>query len=716
MASTSIVVGKDSTVIAVSGGRHSNGAVKWAVEHLLKKNSSCILLHVRTRTMLTPEINDVPKNGRPPNEEELHQFFLPFRGFCARKGITTKELVLHDLDVSNALIAFVVENCISTLVVGAATSSWGSLLRRFNKDDVSASLAKFLPDTCSLYVTSKGKVQHIRPSGHHAHHVHHRQQHVEATPTKSLKEIVNILENDPHKNPTNSQVAFDDTERKHSKDAIKHQSNKLWEYLNEINDATLTVQYKSNESINSPKGPIDYPPSQASSVNNSPGNSDSTGKSLGLPLTNNSNPKNMSSAKEQVIFDMQMRKLKLELEKTTEKYGMACKEAVLATQKAKELEKFRQEKERDIEEVKLAQVSALALAEVERQKTKMAIKSTEMSKHLARMETQKRKEIELKVKHEEEEAIKALHEVIYTNIPYRKYTIEDIEVATNKFDNTLKIGEGGYGPVFKGVLDHTVVAIKAMRPDITYAEKQFQQEVIVLSTIRHPNMVLLLGACPEFGCLVYDYMVNGSLEDRLFRKDNTPPIPWKTRFKIASEIATGLLFLHQTKPEPLVHRDLKPANILLDKNYVSKISDVGLARLVPPSVANQTTQYRLTGAAGTFCYIDPEYQQTGLLGVKSDIYSLGVVLLQIITGKSPMGLSHLVEKALLSNTLSEVLDKSVSDWPMEETSSFAKLALECCELRKRDRPDLGTIVLPELNRISNLWDDENKQPLSYYMG
>jgi len=122
-------------------------------------------------------------------------------------------------------------------------------------------------------------------------------------------------------------------------------------------------------------------------------------------------------------------------------------------------------------------VSALALAEVERQKTKMAIKSIEISKHLARMETQKRKEIELKVKHEEEETIKALHEVIYTNIPYRKYTIEDIEVATNKFDNNLKIGEGGYGPVFKGVLDHTVVAIKAMRPDITYAEKQFQQEV-----------------------------------------------------------------------------------------------------------------------------------------------------------------------------------------------------------------------------------------------
>uniref|UniRef100_A0A803NCS3 Protein kinase domain-containing protein n=1 Tax=Chenopodium quinoa TaxID=63459 RepID=A0A803NCS3_CHEQI len=94
-------------------------------------------------------------------------------------------------------------------------------------------------------------------------------------------------------------------------------------------------------------------------------------------------------------------------------------------------------------------------------------------------------------------------------------------------------------------------------------------------------MVLLLGACPEYGCLVYEYMHNGSLEDRLFRRGQTMALSWQHRFRIAAEIATGLLFLHQTKPEPLVHRDLKPANILLDRNLVAKISDVGLARLVP---------------------------------------------------------------------------------------------------------------------------------------
>jgi serine/threonine protein kinase len=227
-------------------------------------------------------------------------------------------------------------------------------------------------------------------------------------------------------------------------------------------------------------------------------------------------------------------------------------------------------------------------------------------------------------------------------------------------------------------------------------------QVQVLSNVRHPHMVILLGACPEYGCLVYEYMEKGSLEDCLFRKGNTPPIPWRKRFSIASEISTGLLFLHETKPEPLVHRDLKPGNILLDRNYVSKISDVGLARLVPLAIADNISQYCQTEAAGTFCYIDPEYQQTGLLGVKSDIYSLGIVLLQLITAKNPMGLSHQVAQAIEEGTFSDILDQTQTDWPVEEALSLAKLALKCSELRKKDRPDLASVVLPELNRLRDL--------------
>jgi len=221
-------------------------------------------------------------------------------------------------------------------------------------------------------------------------------------------------------------------------------------------------------------------------------------------------------------------------------------------------------------------------------------------------------------------------------------------------------------------------------------------------------MVLLLGACREHCCLVYEYMENGTLEDRLFRKNNTKPLSWQKRFKVAAEIATALLFLHQTKPEPIVHRDLKPSNILLDKNYVSKVADVGLARLVPPSVADSVTQYYMTSAAGTFCYIDPEYQQTGMLTPKSDIYSLGIMLLQIITARPPMGLAHHVKRAIEKDQFSEILDSAVTDWPVEEALSFAKLALNCAELCKKDRPNLASVVLPELNRLRGLGCSDNQ--------
>lgn len=226
-------------------------------------------------------------------------------------------------------------------------------------------------------------------------------------------------------------------------------------------------------------------------------------------------------------------------------------------------------------------------------------------------------------------------------------------------------------------------------------------------------MVLLLGACPEYGCLVYEFMSNGSLDDRLFHRGKTPPLSWQQRFRIASEIATGLLFLHQSKPEPLVHRDLKPGNILLDRNFVSKISDVGLARLVPPSVADSVTQYRMTSTAGTFCYIDPEYQQTGMLGVKSDVYSLGIIFLQILTARSPMGLTHYVERAIEKGTFNEMLDPAIHDWPYDEALRLANLSLQCSELRRKDRPDLGKVVLPELERLRTLAEENTCPSLMY---
>jgi len=348
--------------------------------------------------------------------------------------------------------------------------------------------------------------------------------------------------------------------------------------------------------------------------------------------------------------------------------------------------------------VRLSKEAAMAMAEREKEKSRAAMEAAVAAQKLSDLEAEKRKHIE--TVDEKKRAVSSLR--------YRKYTIEEIEEATEDFSPSRKVGEGGYGPVYKGTLDYTKVAIKVLRPDAAQGRSQFQREVEVLTCMRHPNMVLLLGACPEYGCLVYEYMANGSLDDCLFRRGNSPILSWQLRFRIASEIATGLHFLHQMKPEPLVHRDLKPGNILLDQHFVSKISDVGLARLVPPSVADTATQYRMTSTAGTFFYIDPEYQQTGMLGTKSDIYSFGIMLLQILTAKPPMGLTHHVEKAIEKGTFAEMLDPAVPDWPFEEALAAAKLALQCAKLRRKDRPDLGNIVLPELKKLRDLAEESIK--------
>ncbi|KAK7335857.1 hypothetical protein VNO80_27951 [Phaseolus coccineus] len=637
---------EESTFIAVDRDRNSQHAVKWAVEHLLKNNSPCTLVHVITKNLYHNDLEVFPKQGCPPTEEELHQFFLSFRGFCARKGVVVKELVLHDIDVANALTNYIIHNSINNVVVGASRSN--ALIRKFKDVDVPTSLVRSVPQSCMVHIISKRKVQNIRPTGH--------SQNISIAPSKSLK---NIRESFRSKDLNRKSLQY-----------------RFWQGSNNDGLSQVTL-HKTNGDTTSPK-PVD----QTCSLQNSANKTFLKGDSSRLfdhqmsETSNETQDRRSKSSKKSLVGDISL-------------YNFATKH-----------ENIRQE-EGDMKKARLVEVPTLTLPKVGRQKTKATMESTEILKPEA-MKSKKGKQTEIKVMHEEEDKNKALSEIAHNKVPFKRYNIKEIEVATNYFDNALKIGEGAYGPVFKGVLDHIDVAVKALRPDITQGEKQFQQEVSVLSTIKHSNMVKLLGACPEYGCLVYEYMENGSLEDRLFQRDNTPTIQWKVRFKIASEIATGLLFLHQTKPESIVHRDLKPANILLDCNYASKITDVGLARLVPPSVANKSTQYHKTTAAGTFCYIDPEYQQTGLLGVKSDIYSLGVMLLQIITGKPPMGVAHLVQEAIDKGIFSEVLDPNVTDWPVEETLSFAKLALKCCEMRKRDRPELGSVILPELNRLRNL--------------
>ncbi|PKU63938.1 U-box domain-containing protein 35 [Dendrobium catenatum] len=659
--------------VAISKDKSSQNALKWAVDNLVAKGQTLTLVHVniqasgfdylisfsiRFRSFASQQ-NDPSDGYKGAVDPQMKELFLPFRCFCTRKDIHCKDVVLEDTDVAKAIVEFVSQAAIEKLVVG--TPSKGGFIR-FKSADVASHVSKGAPDFCTVYVISKGKLLSTRNA-------------VRPAPVMS-----------PLRAQIQSQASFKpDTGEPHHLLGTKGEITSRAHSPHNLHDESIKSPFtrgnrvKSNADLLYNDTDISFVSSGRPSIDRSfqPRHSNASdghdhsfesartpirsvdSYSFGNEFSSGSGASSSNSWSSQTMDDVEteMKRLRLELRQTMDMYNAACKEALISKQKALELHRWKMEEEHKLEEARLAEESAMALVEREKAKCKAALEAAQAQQRIAELEAQKRRYAEMQALREAEE---------------RK--------AMDTFSPTV-------------------------RPDAAQGRTQFQQEVEVLSCIRHPNMVLLLGACPEYGCLVYEYMANGSLDDRLFRRNNTPPIPWQHRFRIAAEIATGLLFLHQTKPEPLVHRDLKPGNILLDRNFVSKISDVGLARLVPPSVANTVTQYRMTSTAGTFCYIDPEYQQTGMLGVKSDIYSLGIMLLQIITAKPAMGLTHHVSRALEKGTFEELLDPSIADWPVEETVKFAEMALKCSELRRKDRPDLGTVVLPELERLRSLGED-----------
>ncbi|KAG7556554.1 Protein kinase-like domain superfamily [Arabidopsis suecica] len=644
----------NSTVVAIDKEKYSHYAVRWAVDHLLNMihKPVMILVHVRSKNS---------NHGANLNNDDLNQLFIPYRGYCARKGISMTEVVLDDSDVAKAILDYVNNNLVNNLVMGASSKNSFARSFMFSKPhEVQSSIMKSTPDFCSVYVISKGgKVQSSRPA---------------------QRPITNTLA--PPRVPSSGFLiqSLSDSEQDLIPRVQRSARNNPNETTYPHNRAFNTAQKSYKNTIN---GSMDFnngfnqvafqrnPTLQSSFSDESEVSLGMMG-SIDLSAHNNMDfYHGASSSSEESIpqstkdIEAEMRRLKLELKQTMDMYSSACKEALTAKRKANELNQWKIEEARKFEKARLSEEAALAVAEIEKAKCRTAEEAAEKAQRMAELEGQRRKQAEMKAISEEKDKDRAVSALAQNDVRYRKYTIEEIEEATERFANHKKIGEGGYGPVYNGELDHTPVAIKVLRPDAAQGKKQFQQEVEVLSSIRHPHMVLLLGACPEYGCLVYEFMENGSLEDRLFRRGNSPPIT----------------------------------------NYVSKISDVGLARLVPASVANSVTQYHMTSAAGTFCYIDPEYQQTGMLTTKSDVYSLGILLLQIITARPPMGLAHQVSRAISKGTFAELLDPVVPDWPLQEAESFAILSLKCAELRKRDRPDLGKEVVPHLIRLKNFGND-----------
>uniref|UniRef100_J3LDP1 non-specific serine/threonine protein kinase n=1 Tax=Oryza brachyantha TaxID=4533 RepID=J3LDP1_ORYBR len=278
---------------------------------------------------------------------------------------------------------------------------------------------------------------------------------------------------------------------------------------------------------------------------------------------------------------------------------------------------------------------------------------------------------------------------------------KELETATEMFADENVIGEGGYGIVYHGVLENgTQVAVKNLLNNRGQAEKEFKVEVEAIGRVRHKNLVRLLGYCAEGNqrMLVYEYVDNGNLEQWLHGEIGpVSPLSWDSRMKIILGTAKGLMYLHEGLEPKVVHRDVKSSNILLDKHWNAKLSDFGLAKLL-----GSERSYVTTRVMGTFGYVAPEYAGTGMLNETSDVYSFGILIMEIISGRVPVdynrppGEVNLVDwlKTMVSTRNSEgVVDPKIPQKPTSRAMKKALLvALRCVDPDARKRPKIGHVI------------------------
>ncbi|XP_024004624.1 cysteine-rich receptor-like protein kinase 11 isoform X2 [Eutrema salsugineum] len=286
-----------------------------------------------------------------------------------------------------------------------------------------------------------------------------------------------------------------------------------------------------------------------------------------------------------------------------------------------------------------------------------------------------------------------------------QYDFKTIEAATNKFSMSNKLGEGGFGEVYKGKLSNgTEVAVKRLSKKSGQGAREFRNEAVLVSKLQHRNLVRLLGFCleREEKILIYEFVPNKSLDYFLFDPEKQAQVDWTRRYNIIGGIARGILYLHQDSQLTIIHRDLKASNILLDANMNPKISDFGLSTIF----GMEQTRGNTSRIAGTYAYMSPEYAMHGQFSMKSDVYSFGVLVLEIISGKKNSGVYQMDETSTAGNLVTyawrlwrnesplELVDPAIGrNYQSNEVTKCIHIALLCVQDNPEDRPMLSTIIL-----------------------
>ncbi|XP_010529580.1 PREDICTED: putative cysteine-rich receptor-like protein kinase 35 [Tarenaya hassleriana] len=284
-----------------------------------------------------------------------------------------------------------------------------------------------------------------------------------------------------------------------------------------------------------------------------------------------------------------------------------------------------------------------------------------------------------------------------------QFDFKTIEAATNRFSDSNKIGQGGFGKVYKGMLpDGTEVAVKRLAKNSRQGSREFKNEVVFVAKLQHRNLVRLLGFCleKEERILVYEFVPNKSLDSFLFDPSRRDHLDWAKRYKIIREIAKGILYLHQDSRLTVIHRDLKASNILLDADLSPKIADFGMARILGVDQSRAET----SRIVGTYGYMSPEYAMHGHFSQKSDVYSFGVLALEIINGKvnssfygtedTPGNLVTHVWRLWRDGSLLELVDPAFGEiYHTDEVTRCIHIALLCVQNDPTHRPTMSAIIM-----------------------